>query len=777
MLSNSLHACCIAIYKKGVPNLIEISGTQTDDQLSHLYHENRSVTPLYAVIQTNHQMKNVLNRLRSESEEEQREAAIDIATGKISKDLAERVMPLLTELLRAGKSERQGAAVCALISIARKYPETVPDIEPDLIPLLRDDTIYQQHYYNATSAIRALAVLKAEARLDSIERAVSWYREENEHRAWAASTLTVHYLKQNSTGIIDYEHINYVCAQGVTLLARNYLRDSPDDYTVAAILLDDILTKNAQDELRDVLLLGGQNQPEQLEDAVPYLAQNIRDRQHRSAGYALQILRKYVEVNPEELTHLIDYVAAYLDPVQGYKDQINSTGFLAEVVSVAPDQVAVYRKQIEEIQNHNEEDIQRHCSTILETLDEVDNALSVENPNSERPIDGAEGGESPFYSGEITDSKVQRVEHDDGDATVIVEVDGEEYTVRETQEDGANIVVEDGTTTVMHQVTELDVGDTVTVRYLYSSYVTLHGYQSDIAVNDVHSAIKEETHVQVYEYTDDGHAYGIGTEGELKGNVVFLGSLTCPRNTHVAVTPMDDSVRGDKVAVCTDPKFWSDAYLNELAHVTDLSLDQLEVVRLDIGAETRNVTSTQLENDSTSTSSDNMADSESAHASYSESNDTTTDASHSDESKHSSPDLTEDDESFITARRRERDQAFAQKVKDAYDERCAMCGTRRVAPNGSIEVEAAHIYPKSEGGVDDVRNGLALCKLHHWAFDNGWLSVTDDYDIIVRGAENRDGYDEFRDLDGDVLHLPNDEDMRPHPQFLHGHRSLHGFEE
>ncbi|WP_244531481.1 HNH endonuclease [Halogranum amylolyticum] len=59
-------------------------------------------------------------------------------------------------------------------------------------------------------------------------------------------------------------------------------------------------------------------------------------------------------------------------------------------------------------------------------------------------------------------------------------------------------------------------------------------------------------------------------------------------------------------------------------------------------------------------------------------------------------------------------------------------GKSRETPSGDPEVEAAHIYPRSENGADDPRNGLALCKLHHWAFDSGWLAVSDDYEILVK---------------------------------------------
>lgn len=317
-------------------------------------------------------MNNVVERLRSELEEVQQEAAIDIATGTIKKNLAKEAAPFLKEILQTATSEKQGTAASALANIARHHPETVPDIEQELISLLRDDTVYQDHYYNATQAVTALASIESETSLDSVNNAIRWYREENAHRAWAAGKLTTNYLTPSQADAVDYKHIDSVRAHGVALLAQNHLDDSDDDYTVAAILLDDILTKNAQDELRDMLLEGARNHPERLENVVPYLAQNIRDRQHQSGEYALWILRNYVEVNPEELTHLVDDVGAYLDPAQGANDPGSPTNILAEVVSFAPGRVADFREQIEELQDHDKEYVQQYCSIILETLDEMD---------------------------------------------------------------------------------------------------------------------------------------------------------------------------------------------------------------------------------------------------------------------------------------------------------------------------------------------------------------------------------------------------------------------
>lgn len=143
----------------------------------------------------------------------------------------------------------------------------------------------------------------------------------------------------------------------------------------------------------------------------------------------------------------------------------------------------------------------------------------------------------------------------------------------------------------------------------------------------------------------------------------------------------------------------------------------------------------------------------------------------------SEPELTDDSETFTESRRRVRDAAFTQLVRDAYDEQCAICGSARESPDGNPEVEAAHIYPKRKDGSDDVRNGIALCKLHHWAFDSAWLSLTDDHEILVQEVPDRNGYHEFKQLDGRQMRLPEQKGAQPHPTFLKEHRRLHRFED
>ena len=143
----------------------------------------------------------------------------------------------------------------------------------------------------------------------------------------------------------------------------------------------------------------------------------------------------------------------------------------------------------------------------------------------------------------------------------------------------------------------------------------------------------------------------------------------------------------------------------------------------------------------------------------------------------SEPELTENQTRYTETYRRVRDSAFTEIVRDAYENRCAVCGNQRESPDGNPEVEAAHIYPKSEGGSDDVRNGVALCKLHHWAFDTGWLSFTDEHKILVSDSPEREGYSEFIQYEGESLRLPEKDEVKPNAIFLKKHRALHGFGE
>lgn len=88
-------------------------------------------------------------------------------------------------------------------------------------------------------------------------------------------------------------------------------------------------------------------------------------------------------------------------------------------------------------------------------------------------------------------------------------------------------------------------------------------------------------------------------------------------------------------------------------------------------------------------------------------------------------------------KRRLHQPLFASQVMVAYETRCAVCslGHREL-------LDAAHIVPDSHPhGEPVVPNGLALCKIHHAAFDRQILGIRPDYvvEIHQRLLEEIDG--------------------------------------
>jgi len=108
-----------------------------------------------------------------------------------------------------------------------------------------------------------------------------------------------------------------------------------------------------------------------------------------------------------------------------------------------------------------------------------------------------------------------------------------------------------------------------------------------------------------------------------------------------------------------------------------------------------------------------------------------------------------------------RDQGFRRAIVTAYEHRCALCGIRMVTPDGHSVVDAAHIVPWSISHNDDPRNGMALCRLCHWTFDEGLMGVSPSYTVIVSpqlGAHHN--------IPGHLLTLVNRKIMGPSEQYL-----------
>lgn len=90
--------------------------------------------------------------------------------------------------------------------------------------------------------------------------------------------------------------------------------------------------------------------------------------------------------------------------------------------------------------------------------------------------------------------------------------------------------------------------------------------------------------------------------------------------------------------------------------------------------------------------------------------------------------------------RRVHQPVFRSMVMRAYENQCTVCSLRH-----PVLLDAAHIVEdRHELGVAAIRNGLALCKIHHAAYDAGILGVTPDSVVKIRE-------DILTEIDGPLL--------------------------
>lgn len=103
------------------------------------------------------------------------------------------------------------------------------------------------------------------------------------------------------------------------------------------------------------------------------------------------------------------------------------------------------------------------------------------------------------------------------------------------------------------------------------------------------------------------------------------------------------------------------------------------------------------------------------------------------------------------ARQRLHQPAFRTRVLVAYNTSCAVCRLRH-----GVLLDAAHIVPDSEEhGRPTTDNGLAMCKIHHAAYDANMLGVTADYEVRI-------ALDLLAEIDG--------------PMLKHGLQEMHGLQ-
>jgi hypothetical protein len=116
-----------------------------------------------------------------------------------------------------------------------------------------------------------------------------------------------------------------------------------------------------------------------------------------------------------------------------------------------------------------------------------------------------------------------------------------------------------------------------------------------------------------------------------------------------------------------------------------------------------------------------------------------------------------------------RDKRFSLLVKKAYGQRCAACGIQLDL------IEAAHIDPVEDPiSTDETQNGIALCALHHLAYDTNLMDIRADGTIAINERRREqlarmirdEGLADFHSGLRKRILFPENHEERPHAKFF-----------
>lgn len=133
----------------------------------------------------------------------------------------------------------------------------------------------------------------------------------------------------------------------------------------------------------------------------------------------------------------------------------------------------------------------------------------------------------------------------------------------------------------------------------------------------------------------------------------------------------------------------------------------------------------------------------------------------------------------VSAKKALREANFKDRVLTAYSNACAMCGLQLRL------LDAAHILPAAHpDSTDETHNGIALCALHHRAYDRGLVTFDTGYKIHRNGEMEREleaagldaGFADFRTRLYPMIEVPPTRTDRPEPKFIETVNALRGWE-
>ena len=133
----------------------------------------------------------------------------------------------------------------------------------------------------------------------------------------------------------------------------------------------------------------------------------------------------------------------------------------------------------------------------------------------------------------------------------------------------------------------------------------------------------------------------------------------------------------------------------------------------------------------------------------------------------------------IATKKALRDASFKERILTAYSQTCAMCGVQLRL------LDAAHILPAAHpDSTDETSNGVALCALHHRAFDRGFVTFGSDYrtyrnmemeaELAAAGLDG--GLDDFQGRLAPMIALPPDKKDRPRAEYIEQVNTMRGWQ-
>ena len=127
----------------------------------------------------------------------------------------------------------------------------------------------------------------------------------------------------------------------------------------------------------------------------------------------------------------------------------------------------------------------------------------------------------------------------------------------------------------------------------------------------------------------------------------------------------------------------------------------------------------------------------------------------------------------VSGKRRQGHAKFSKTIKENYGYSCAICGITE--PEFLI---SGHIstWAEDENNRLNPKNGICLCSLHDKAFEHGYISLDDDYNIILNKKIKHQSvlFKELARFDHKRIKLPAK--FYPGVEYLRNHRRKHGFE-